>query len=488
MLFSLNEILVIGTIEALLLFVGLFVYFKMKPKNQSGKIDDFESEIESLKKELADKSSSKKSSEIDITKTSFIGSQIQKVETLEIALEKQKERVEDIKLIAQQANMIKHNFLENVKHEIYTPLNTIVTNTESLGKSLKDKKQLDFAKNIYNSSHQLSALFEKIITLSELELNTFDVSESAVDLRGLLEERVQKYRALAKKKKLDLTLNVDEDIPNRLMLSESIIQEISDNLIHNAIKFTQSGYVKVRVLSNGFDKAKNAINFSIIVEDSGVGIKKENQSKIFEIFEKLDDRDTQIMGLGLSVNKKMADSINATLQVQSQISQGSTFALFFNQVEVFLSNEQDNIFNPLVDFSLIRPDGASVMVIDEENSSGKTIVENFQDTAVEVDVFSNTREAIKNLQNKKFDMIFIDIDMLSVDESAVSKVIANISRAPVVTLTSVRLKDIDFIEGGVKPVGHLKKPISRFELFKISLEVLDSKSVKILSDGTLKIK
>ena len=128
------------------------------------------------------------------------------------------------------------------------------------------------------------------------------------------------------------------------------------------------------------------------------------------------------------------------------------------------------------------------MVIDEDQSICNTIEENFQNTEVEVSSFTNTRDAIAVLQNKKFDMIFIDIDMLSVDDSAVSKVMVNVSRAPVVTMTKVRLKDIEFDEAGVAPIGHLKKPISRFELFKISLEVLDSKKLKILSDGTLKIK
>ncbi|MEN8304178.1 MAG: hybrid sensor histidine kinase/response regulator [Campylobacterota bacterium] len=486
MLFNLNEILVIVAVEAFLIFLIVFRYFKLKNEKQSNVVHNLESELQNVSQELSEAETSEK--EIDVTKTSFIGEQIRKVEALEAELEKRQQRIEDTKLIAQKANMAKHDFLSNVKYEIYTPLNTIVTNTESLGKALKDKTLLNFAKNIYNSSRKLSQMFEKIITLSELELNTFETMESAVDIGELLESKMHKYRALANKKNLDFTLTVDEDIPNRLMLDEHIVEEIADNLIHNAIKFTASGYVKVRVLSNGLDKAKNALNFSIIVEDSGIGIEKENHSKIFEIFEKTDDESLETIGLGLSINKKMADSINANLQVQSRPSHGSTFALFFKQVEIFLSNDQNSIFDPLVDFTQIRSSGASVMVIDEDQSICEMIEENFQNTAVEVSSFTNTRDAIAVLQNKKFDMIFIDIDMLSVDDSAVSKVIANISRAPVVTMTKVRLKDIEFDEAGVVPVGHLKKPISRFELFKVSLEVLDSKKLKILSDGTLKIK
>ena len=486
MLFNLNEILVIVAIEAFLIFLIVFRYFSLKSQKQSNTVQDLESELQHISQELSEVETSEH--EIDITKTSFIGEQIRKVEALEAELEKRQQRIRDTKLIAQKANMAKHDFLSNVKYEIYTPLNSIVTNTESLGKALKDKTLLNFAKNIYNSSRKLSQMFEKIITLSELELNTFETMESAVDIRELLESKMHKYRALANKKNLDFTLNVDEDIPNRLMLDERIVEEIVDNLIHNAIKFTGSGYVKVRVLSNGLDKAKNALNFSVVVEDSGIGIEKENHTKIFDIFEKIDDESSETIGLGLSINKKMADSINANLQVQSRPSHGSTFALFFKQVEIFLSNDQNSVFDPLVDFTQIRSSGASVMVIDEDESICKTIEENFQDTAVEVTSFINTREAIAVLQNKKFDMIFIDIDMLSVDDSAVSKVIVNMSRAPVVTMTNVRLKDIEFDEAGVVPVGHLKKPISRFELFKVSLEVLDSKKLKILSDGTLKIK
>lgn len=486
MLFNLTEILVIVAVEAFFILLIVLRYFNLKSAKQSDVVHHLESELQHVSQELSE--AEVLEHEVDVTKTSFIGEQIRKVEALEAELEKYQKRIEDTKLIAQKANMAKHDFLSNLKYEIYTPLNTIVTNTESLGKALKDKTLLNFAKNIYNSSRKLSQMFEKIITLSELELNTFETMESAVDIREILESKMNKYRALANKKKLDFTLNVDEDIPNRLMLDENIVEEIADNLIHNAIKFTNSGYVKVRVLTNGLDKAKNAINFSLIVEDSGIGIEKENHTKIFNIFEKIGDESSEIIGLGLSINKKMADSINANLQVQSKPSSGSTFALFFKQVEVFLSNDQNSIFDPLVDFTQIRPSGASIMVIDEDQAICDVIVENFQDTAVEISSFTNTREAITVLKNKKFDMIFIDIDMLSVDDSAVSKVIVNMSRAPVVTLTNVRLKDVEFDEAGVAPIGHLKKPISRFELFKISLEVLDSKKVKILSDGTLKIK
>ena len=488
MLFNLNEILIIVAVEAFLIFLIVFRYFKLKSEKQSNVVHDLESELQHVSQELSEVESSENSHEIDITKTSFIGEQIRKVEALELELEKRQKRVEDTKLIAQKANMAKNDFLSNVKYEIYTPLNTIVTNTESLGKSLKDKTLLNFAKNIYNSSRKLSQMFEKIITLSELELNTFDTMESAVDIRELLESKMHKYRALANKKELDFTLTVDEDIPNRLMLDENIVEEIADNLIHNAIKFTSSGYVKVRVLTNGLDKAKNAINFSLIVEDSGIGIDKSNHKKIFNIFEKIDDESSEVIGLGLSINKKMADSINANLQVQSRPSHGSTFALFLKEVEIFLSNDQNSIFDPLVDFTQIRSSGASIMVIDEDQSICHTIEENFRDSAVEVSSYVNTRDAISVLKSKKFDLIFIDIDMLSVDDSAVSKVIVNMSRAPVVTMTKVRLKDIEFDEAGIIPVGHLKKPISRFELFKISLEILDSKKLKILSDGSLKIK
>ncbi len=483
-MFNLSEILVLMSLEAILLLTIIFFYIKSKIKNQSATIKTLESELKTANKELSSKDSSSNNEELDVTKTSFIGEQIKKIELLEKELLKKEERIENIKIIAQKASMAKHEFLSNVKDEIFTPLNTIVTNTELLGRSLKDKKHIEFAKNIYNSSRKLSIIFEKIIKLSELELNTFETVESAVDIRDLLENKVQKYRTLANKKSLDLTLSVDEDIPSRLMLNENIVEEIADNLIHNAIKFTDNGYVKVRVLSNGLDKAKNAINFSLIVEDSGVGISKEDQEKIFDIFEKIDNK----IGLGLSINKKMADCINATFQLHSKVSSGSTFALFFNQAEIFLSNDANNIFAPLVDFTQIRESGASVMVIDEDKSVCNTIEENFKNTVVEVLSFVNTRDAIAVLKSKKFDMIFIDIEMLIVDDSAVSKVIENISRALVVTLTNTRIKNIYFNEDGVKPVGHLKKPISRFELFKISLEVLDSKKVKILSDGTLKIK
>ena len=144
MLFNLNEILVIVAVEAFLIFLVVFRYFSLKSEKQSHVVHDLESELQHVSQELSEVESSEH--EIDVTKTSFIGEQIRKVEALEAELEKRQNRVEDTMLIAQKANMAKHEFLSNVKYEIYTPLNTIVMNTESLGKALKDKKLLNFAK------------------------------------------------------------------------------------------------------------------------------------------------------------------------------------------------------------------------------------------------------------------------------------------------------------------------------------------------------
>ncbi|MDQ7067426.1 MAG: ATP-binding protein, partial [Sulfurimonas sp.] len=242
-----------------------------------------------------------------------------------------------------------------------------------------------------------------------------------------------------------------------------------------AIKFTKEGMVNVKVVVKEHNYAQNRINLAMIVQDSGIGIDASNHKKIFEIFEQkeLDIKpELQGTGLGLSINKKMAKFLKGDISLSSKLGEGSVFTFTLNGVEVILSSgeDEDNID---INFSLVKPEGAKIMVIDD-SSSCATILDAFVNTKTEVFACKNFSEAIGLLKKQKFDLIFIDVNILSVDENAVSKVIAKMSKAPVVSLTSTSIKDIEFVKDGVEIVGHLKKPISNIELFKVSLKVLNS--------------
>lgn len=477
-------ILTVGLIVLLVIFVTLYFLSKSQNSRQEKELAKFKKKVEELSKELQE---SKKSEDTKtMASTSFTLANIEKIERLEEELHRQKQRVQEAKSVAQEYSMVKYEFLSHVNHEIRTPLNSILVFAELLQGELKEKKNSTYAKNITNAGRDLLALMDNVIELSNLEAGRFDLELSAVDLRLLFRSIVEEHKKLANKKGLDLLLEIDETLPTSLMLDAKKIQSILYNLIENAIKFTEKGFVKLRVLVKHRDTEKNSLDLELIVEDRGKGIEAKNIDKIFNIFEKRDytnPEQLQGSGIELSINHRVAQLMNGDIKVSSILGKGSSFTLELHELEIVLLGAEDEINEVSIDFSLVAPKGAKIMVVDEDAQSAQVISDAFKTSAVEVYAYDNAREAITALKGMQVDMIYMDLDIFSVDDSAVSKMIAKISDAVVVTLTQTSLKDRDFAQDGAKIAGHLKKPLSLRALFIITIKELNSKKILLHNSG-----
>jgi len=470
------QLAVVIVISLFFILIVIFLSFSSK-KKLALELASLNEEIISLKEKLVSAKVKVVELETKSNKTSYATDQIQKISALNDEVLKQKIRVQEAKAIAQEASMVKYDFLTNVSHEIRTPMNSILVFAELLSAEIKDKKLLTYSNNIFQSGHKLLSLLDDVVELSKIESGGFELDTSAVDIRVLLENVIQEQKNLAIKKGLKLTLEIDETLPLSLIVDAQKIKDILYNLVENALKFTQSGYVKLKVKVKKVNIQNNHIDMILTVEDSGIGIEKENQEKIFKIFEKREgstELELQGTGLGLSINQKMAILMNGELSVESQVNAGSQFSLTLYDLEIVLVSAEDEIDELSINFSLISPNGASIMVIDENIESQEIIKVSFLGTAIKVYGYHYPRDAIERLRSEKIDLIFIDIDIFSIDENAVSKVIAKMSKAPVVTLTQTTIRDIVFKKGGAKVIGHLKKPISKVELFKICIKELNS--------------
>lgn len=439
--------------------------------------DTYKNELEKASKELEELKVIVAENIKRSKSTSFLSENMKKLEDLEYELKIQKQRVQEAKKIAQDAMHVKKDFLANMRHEVRTPMNSILAFSDMLTHELKDKTQLSYAKNIFSSGHKLLALMDDIIELSRLESGIFEVKKRAIDTALFFNSVVKGHEPKAYRKGLQLTLKVDSTIPESLIFDDEKVKEILDNLIGNAIKFTKNGKVTVNILAKQHNHTQNEIDISMVVKDTGTGIDAHSHQRIFEIFEKREDAkdgEFQGIGLGLSINKKMAKLMDGDISLSSTLGEGSTFTFSLNRLEIVLASADDTEEQSNLNFNLIKPEGASIMVIDDVQSSCEMIKNAFTQTNTKVITHSNLHEAIKSLKSHVFDLIFIDVNILNMDENAVSKVIAKMSNAPIVSLTQTSVKDIIFTKDGVNVVGHLKKPISKVELFKISLKVLNS--------------
>jgi len=472
----------LGEVIVFIITIVMFFFLLQKAKkNTNKKAVDLAEELLELKETLDLANDKILYLESKTIKTSYATDQIDKIKQLEEELVNVKERLSQTKVIAQEASMVKYDFLTNVSHEIRTPMNSVLVFAELLSSELTEKKYVTYASNIFNSGHKLLRLLDNVIELSKLESGSFELQEGAVDIRTLFEEIIQEKITLANKKSIKLTLEVDAKVPLSLICDAEKLKNILLNLVSNGLKFTQTGFVKVKVKVQKINTQNNSINLLVYVEDSGIGIAKENRESIFKIFQKREgstEVELQGTGIGLSINRKMATLMNGRLSVESKLGVGSRFILSLSDLEVVLTSARDDtIDESSIDFSLVSPKGANILVIDEDEESHMIIRDSFAPSAVEVFTYSDPRDAVEKLKNSTVDLIFIDIDIFSVDENAFSKVISMMSKAPVVTLTQVSIKDVVFGEGGAKVIGHLKRPISKVELFKISIKELNSSQV-----------
>ena len=449
---------------------------------------DLKDECERLKKTLEDTNN-----ESDIysntNNTSFIASKIEAQESLELEINRLKKTVENTAKIAQDASMIKIDFLTNVRHEIRTPMNSILVFAQMIEAESSDKRLGTFANNIIQSGNNLLNLFNNIIELSEIESGSFEIKYSAIDIRNFMYALVDSHKRDATKKGLSLEVEIDKSIPESIMIDPVRVKEILNNLIDNAIEFTEYGSVKVILTQEVFDQVNNEVNIGFSIRDTGVGILKSNQEKIFRIFENREstkDIEYQGTGLGLSINRKLAELMNGKLQVNSELSKGSVFTLTLNNIEIVLMNDSKGFDESTIDFSVLRED-SSIVVIDDDKATLEIAKNSFSEAKVDLLTYFNVRDAMVSLKNKKVDMLIINVDILTMDDGAVSKVIKSISNARVVTLVNSRLIDIDFHKDGVKPVSHLKKPLHKLELFREALKVLNTQDLILSSDGSLVI-
>lgn len=478
-----TPVVIVATLCTLFIAIILIIFQKNR-KNTTQKIELLESEILELNETVNLQTKEINTLEKKSKKTSYASEQINKIQELKNELEKQKRRVQEAKSIAQEANMVKYDFLTNVSHEIRTPMNSILVFAELLSNELSQKKFVSYADNIFHSGHKLLRLLDDVIELSKLESGNFKLQEGAVDIHNLFESIVEEKKSVARSKGLKLLLEIDDKVPLSLICDAKKLTDIISHLVDNGLKFTQVGFVKVKVKVQKENLKNNNVDLLIYVEDSGIGISKESKESIFKIFQKREgstELELQGTGIGLSINQKMASLMNGTLSVESKLGVGSRFIFLIRALEVVLVSASDERVEQRVDFSLVCPKGANVMVIDEDEESHKAINDAFKLSSVKVFNYRDPRDAVAKLKESKIDLIFIDVDIFSVDENAFSKVIAMMSSAAVVTLTQGNIKNIAFSDAGARVAGHLKRPISKVELFKLSIKELNSSPLSVIA-------
>jgi PAS domain S-box-containing protein len=375
---------------------------------------------------------------------------------------------------AEEMSRLKSSFLANMSHELRTPMIGILGYTEIMQEEIEDPKFKEMAERTYVSASRLLETLNQILDLSRIEANRIDVSFRDCDILHLVNEVVTLFKETAAKKGLELTLHSQME---ELILSTdpNIFSQIMNNLINNAIKFTNRGSIRIEI-SNV--TAGNTDWAQVEVTDTGIGISLENQDIIWEEFRQVSEgrnRGFEGTGLGLTITRKFIEKLHGAISLESEVDKGSTFRVRIPLRQRILSMQKSDS-NVSERTTITMADNeipikrANILLVENDETTIDIIRIYFR-SKYELDVAMNAQDAIKIAKEKRFDAILMDINLgiglTGMDAVKEIRLMDEYKNVPIAALTAFAMlgDKEEFLSGGC--THYISKPFDKISLTKL---------------------
>ena len=340
-----------------------------------------------------------------------------------------------------EATHAKSDFLARMSHEIRTPLNGILGMTQMLQLSKLTPEQRKYAEIIRQSGDSLLTIINDVLDISKIEAGKLELTRDTFDLAAMVNETLNLLEPEATRQGLFLVRNIARDIPSRLVGDAGRLRQILTNLVGNAIKFTETGHVAVKVRAG--PPSTQHQDITIQVSDTGIGISVQHREQIFDAFSQAadTDRDRGGTGLGLAITRELVRLMSGSLSVRSNVGQGSIFTL---RLPMALDTESQDTQTPdttsLAD-SLIDAD----ILVAEDNQINRLFAEEALGyLGCRVTSVPDGRQAVEAYQTGHYDAILMDIQMPDIDGIDATRSIrqseAHGAHIPIIAMTANALK------------------------------------------------
>ncbi len=410
---------------------------------------------------------------------------------------KESDELRQAKIIAENASKAKSDFLANMSHEIRTPINAVIGMNEMILRESSDKNVLGYAANIDSASNSLLSIINDILDFSKIESGKMEISEHEYKFGELLNDVTNMVSIKAQEKGLNFDVYVNETLPDDLYGDDIRIKQVLTNLLSNAVKYTNEGHVKLSV--NGtVDKQQKSVQLKIAVEDTGIGIKQEDQALLFEDFSRFDLSNTRHIegtGLGLAITQRLVNLMSGRIKVESKYGNGSVFTVYLTQsikgddcIGSFIMRHKTSNADADICYTaqFVAPD-VCVLAVDDNNMNLMVVKNLLKGTNVKLTLCASGTKALELVKNNSYDIILLDHMMPIMDGIETLRQLKsmpeNKSRsAAVIALTANAVSGVRemYLEAGFD--DYVSKPISGKLLEEMLAKYLPAEKI-MYNDG-----